>query len=80
MPTVAKWPSNTKVAMPTCYCKQKLAMLAQASGSSDWSTVLELILMSDAVCKGLNYFNEDAVRKRKRDGHVRIAHTTVVCF
>ncbi len=37
--------------MPTCYCKQKLAKLAPPPGSSDWSTVLELTLMSGSVCK-----------------------------
>lgn len=31
--------------MPTCYCKQKRAMVAPPPGSSDWSTVLEVTLM-----------------------------------
>uniref|UniRef100_A0A8C2DIR9 THAP domain-containing protein 1 n=1 Tax=Cyprinus carpio TaxID=7962 RepID=A0A8C2DIR9_CYPCA len=38
----AKLQSNKAVAMPTCYCKQKLAALASPLGTSDWSTVLEL--------------------------------------
>jgi len=43
--------------MPTCYCKQKLATLAPPPSSSDWSTVLELTLMSGAACKSWNSFN-----------------------
>ncbi len=38
--------SNNTVAMPTCYSKQKLATHAPPPHSSDWSTVLELTLMS----------------------------------
>ncbi len=45
----ATLPSNTKVA--TCYYKQNLATLAPPLRSSDWSTDLELILMSGAACK-----------------------------
>ncbi len=37
--------------LPTCYCKQKLA---PPLGSSDWSTVLGLKLMSSTACKSLN--------------------------
>ncbi len=39
-------PSNKTVALPTCYCKQK-----RATGSSDWSTVLKVTLMSSDECK-----------------------------
>lgn len=37
--------------MPTCYYKQKFAVLAQAPIFSDRSTALELALMSSAECK-----------------------------
>ncbi len=45
--------SNETVAMPICYCKQKLATLAPPLGASDWFTVLELILMSSVGGKAL---------------------------
>ncbi len=35
--------------MPTFYCKQKLATCALPTGSSDWSTVLEITSMSNTV-------------------------------
>ncbi len=49
-------PLNETVSMPTCYCKQNLAVLAPPPEASDWPTVLELTL-SGVACKSLNSFN-----------------------
>ncbi len=50
-------PSNKTVAMLICFCKLKLAMLTLPPGSSDWSTVLKLTLMSGTTCQSWNSFN-----------------------
>ncbi len=56
-PKEAMLPSNKTVAMLICFCKLKLAMLTLPLGSSDWSTVLKLTLMSGTTCHSWNSFN-----------------------
>uniref|UniRef100_A0A8C1XQF4 Rap guanine nucleotide exchange factor (GEF) 6 n=1 Tax=Cyprinus carpio TaxID=7962 RepID=A0A8C1XQF4_CYPCA len=56
-PAHVKPPEYSVALQRFCFCKQKLATLAPPPGSSDWSTVSELTLMSGATCKRLNPFN-----------------------
>ncbi len=68
-------PSNKTVAMPACYSKRK------PSGSSDWSNVLELTLISGAACKSC-FFSftwhgvklKDEVRLEKKRAHPMVIH------
>ncbi len=74
------WTSNKTVAMSTCYRKQKLATLALPPGFSDWSTSLELTLMSGHAFKSWNSFNSTLHFKKSRDVSKVVIHVNLVCF